>query len=39
MESAVVIGVVRRRPQYWFAAFILLAVVAASLVAVATAVA
>jgi hypothetical protein len=39
MESAVVIGVKIRRPQYWFAAFILMAVAVASLIAVATAVA
>jgi hypothetical protein len=39
MESAVVVGATVRRPHYWFAAFILMAVVVASLVAVATAVA
>jgi hypothetical protein len=39
MESAVVIGATARRPHYWFAAFVLMAVVIASLVAVVTAVA
>jgi hypothetical protein len=40
MESAVVNGAAApRRPHYWFAAFIWMAIIAASLVAVATAVA
>ena len=38
MQSAVVTGAAARRPHYWFAAFIWLAIIAASLIAVATAV-
>jgi hypothetical protein len=34
MQSTVVIGATARRPHYWFAAFICMAVIAASLVAV-----
>ena len=39
MESAVVAEATARRPHYWFAAFILIAVMVASLIAVVTAVA